>query len=116
MSKERFICASQDLAEKARGIRFALPELGSHVTGFAVRFDGKVYAYINRCAHVPVELDWNEGEFFDVTRNYLICATHGAHYAPETGYCVMGPCKGMRLQQIRVVERDNEILIDLESI
>ena len=27
--------------------------------------DGVVRAYLNRCAHVPVELDWVEGEFFD---------------------------------------------------
>lgn len=116
MSQERIICSSAEVVEKSAGVRFALPELGPHVTGFAVRFDGKVYAYVNQCAHVPVELDWNEGDFFDVGKRYLICATHGAHYAPETGYCVMGPCKGMRLQAIKVVERDNRILINLESV
>ena len=24
-----------------------------------------VYGYLNRCAHMPMELDWREGMFFD---------------------------------------------------
>lgn len=113
---ERVVCASDDVVERERGFRFALPELGERATGFIVRFNGMVYAYLNQCAHVPVELDWNEGDFFDFSKSYLICATHGAHYWPETGLCVMGPCKGRSLHQIQVFERDNKILINLESI
>lgn len=112
---ERVICRSSDLQERGQGVRFALPELGERTTGFAVRYQGKVHAYVNRCAHVPVELDWNEGDFFDITRDYLICATHGAHYQPDNGYCVMGPCKGQRLQAIAVCERDQQVMIDLDS-
>lgn len=112
----RVICRSEDVQERARGLRFALPELGELTTGFVVRYNGVVQAYVNRCAHLPVELDWNEGDFFNVTRDYLICATHGAHYQPETGHCVMGPCKGKSLEKIAVVERNNEILIQLDSI
>ena len=108
---ERVICASAALAEKGTGIRFDLPELGESVTGFVVRYNGTPYAFVNQCAHVPIELDWNEGEFFDLTRQYLICATHGAHYLPDTGYCVMGPCRGKSLMRIPVTERDNQILI-----
>ena|ERR1051325_9078911 len=113
---ERLICASHALVERAHGIRFDLPELGERRTGFVVRYDGKVYAYLNQCAHLSVELDWNEGDFFDLTRHYLICATHGAQYRPETGYCVLGPCKGRSLYPLEVVERDNEILINLDSL
>ncbi len=98
------------------GLRFALPELGERVTGFVIRYNGLVYAYINSCAHLSVELDWNEGDFFNLDKSYVICATHGAHYQPETGYCVMGPCKGRSLRAIQVAERDNKILINLESL
>ena len=114
--RTRVICKSDDVAEREQGLRFELPELGEYVTGFVVRYNGVVQAYVNRCAHVPVELDWNEGDFFNITKDYLICATHGAHYQPETGYCVMGPCKGRALEKIAVIERDNEILIQLDSI
>jgi nitrite reductase/ring-hydroxylating ferredoxin subunit len=114
--RTRVICKSEDVQERTQGLRFALPELGERITGFVVRYNGEVHAYVNRCAHVPVELDWNEGDFFNISRDYLICATHGAHYQPETGYCVMGPCKGKMLEKIHVLERDNEILIQLDSI
>ena len=113
---ERMICESSELVEREHGIRFALPELGEHVTGFVIRYKGSVHAYINRCAHLAVELDWNEGDFFNMDKNYLICATHGAHYQPDTGYCVMGPCKGRSLQPVQAIERDNKILINLESL
>ncbi len=111
----RVICRSEDLHERGPGFRFELPELGERTTGFVVRYNGEVQAYVNRCAHVPVELDWNEGDFFDVTGNYLICATHGAHYQPQTGNCVMGPCPGKSLIKIRALERNNEILIQLDK-
>ena len=113
---ERLICASHELKDSAHGIRFDLPELGERTSGFVVRYNGKAYAYVNECAHLSVELDWNEGDFFDLSRHYLICATHGAQYQPETGYCVLGPCKGRSLLAVEVIERDNEILINLDSL
>lgn len=112
---ERLICKGSELLEQSRGVRFDLPERGERVTGFVVRYNGQPCAYVNRCAHVPVELDWQEGDFFDLTRHYLICATHGAHYDPRSGYCVMGPCKGRSLQRLDVTERDGNIYLILES-
>lgn len=112
---QRLICASEALQEKTRGIRFDLPEFGERVSGFVVRYGGKPYAFVNQCAHVPVELDWEEGDFFDLTGHYVICATHGAHYEPMTGRCVMGPCKGRSLQPLQVAERDGNIYLILES-
>ena len=73
---------------------------------FFVRYDGRVYGYLNRCAHVPMELDWVEGQFFESSGLYLMCATHGAIYAPDTGRCVGGPCRGAQLRQVDVEERD----------
>lgn len=112
---ERLICASAVLEERARGVRFALPEMGDRVSGFVVRYNGRLYGYVNRCAHVPVELDWQEGDFFDLTGHYLICATHGAHYQPETGRCVLGPCKGKALEPLAIHERDGDIYLILKD-
>lgn len=103
------ICASDALAERGKGIRFPLTAGGEDASGFAVRFEGAVHAYLNRCAHVPIELDWNEGEFFDSTGLYLMCSTHGAIYMPESGRCAGGPCRGGRLRPIMVVERDGMV-------
>ena len=112
---QRLICDAADLHERGRGVRFELPELGERVTGFVVRFEGLPYAFVNRCAHVPVELDWQEGDFFDLTGHYIICATHGAHYEPTTGRCMMGPCTGKTLQPLDVVERDGNIYLILKD-
>ncbi len=116
MTKSIVVLKSDDLEDGAKGIRFPLPMLGEFATGFVVRFQGKPYAYVNQCAHVPVELDWNEGDFFTIQKDYLICSTHGAHYRPDNGFCVMGPCKGKSLKAIPVTEQNQEILINLDSI
>lgn len=107
--------SSDLLQEKSCGLRFQIPQLGQYVTGFVIRYDGKPYAYVNQCAHVPVELDWKEGEFFTVNKDYLICATHGAHYEPDSGLCAFGPCKGKSLQSLPVSEQNKLITIYLDS-
>lgn len=111
---QRVICASAALAEGGKGLRFCLEWGGATAPAFAVRYDGKVYAYLNRCAHIPIELDWDEGEFFDRSGLYLICSTHGATYEAESGYCIMGPCKGASLVALKVAERGGKIYL-LES-
>ena len=109
------ILNSADVENGGKGLRFALPALGQNVTGFVVRFKDKAYAYINQCAHVSVELDWNEGEFFTAQQDFLICATHGAHYRPDNGFCVMGPCKGKSLKPLKVIEQNGQIIINITS-
>ena len=104
-----FICASDAVAEGGNGVRFPVLAFGDAATGFVVRYDGKPHAYLNRCAHVPIELDWAEGEFFESSGLYLMCATHGAIYVPDSGLCAGGPCKGGRLRPIAVHERDGKI-------
>jgi nitrite reductase/ring-hydroxylating ferredoxin subunit len=103
------ICASADLLEGGRGVRFGVRAFGEKATGFVVRHGGKAYGYLNRCAHVPIELDWAEGEFFESSGLYLMCSTHGAIYVPESGFCAGGPCKGGRLRPIAVLETDGQI-------
>jgi nitrite reductase/ring-hydroxylating ferredoxin subunit len=103
------VCASDRLEEGGKGARFPVTAGGEDAIGFVVRFDGAVYAYLNRCAHVPIELDWTEGEFFESSGLYLMCATHGAIYLPESGRCAGGPCRGGRLRPITVLERDNQV-------
>lgn len=110
--RERVICASGDLAEGGKGVRFDLAGGSERVPGFAVRYRGKVYAYLNRCAHARVELDWMEAEFFDASGLYLVCSTHGALYAPETGECCGGPCRGGRLIRLKAGEREGKVFIE----
>lgn len=108
---ERLICASEEVAEGGAGFRFCVTRFGREEPAFAVRFHGRVYAYMNRCGHVPVELDWQHGEFFDTSKLYLICATHGALYSPESGHCLGGRCNGKGLEPVSVIERNGEIFL-----
>jgi nitrite reductase/ring-hydroxylating ferredoxin subunit len=109
--RERLICAAGDLDEQGRGVRFELQRHGKAEPAFVVRFEGAPRAFRNQCGHVPVELDWQEGEFFDASRLYLICATHGALYHPASGQCVGGRCAGRGLIPVPVVERDGHVYV-----
>ena len=111
----RVICAGAALVDGGPGVRFQVNRSGGPAAAFVIRYDGGVHAYLNSCAHIPVELDWMEGEFFDKSGLYLICATHGATYEPASGYCIMGPCKGQRLIALSVVERDGNVYLMEES-
>ena len=54
----RLICASGDLAEGGDGVRFELEWEGATAPAFAIRHGRRVHAYLNRCAHIAMELDW----------------------------------------------------------
>jgi phosphoglycolate phosphatase len=108
------VCAGSELWEGGLGHRFDIPLLNE--TGFVVRADGQAYAYVNRCAHVAVELDWQPGHFFDDQGQYLVCATHGALYEASTGSCVGGPCRGQRLIALDVREHNGRVQVNLESV
>ncbi len=108
---ERLICAAEAVEEQGRGVRFELQRAGVTRPAFVIRFAGAPRAFVNQCGHVPVELDWQEGEFFDDSRLYLICSTHGALYDPASGCCVGGRCAGRGLTPLTVVEREGHIYL-----
>lgn len=87
-------CNSSDLHEGGLAVAFDVVYAGQTCRAFAIRFDGQVHAYLNRCTHVAMEMDYQEGRFFDDSGQWLLCASHGAAYAPDTGQCTGGPCRG----------------------
>ncbi|MBE0626715.1 MAG: Rieske 2Fe-2S domain-containing protein [Burkholderiales bacterium] len=105
------VCASGDLADGGDGIRFEVERDGKIVPAFAIRHGGRVYAYLNRCAHIAMELDWKPGKFLDAEGEYLICSTHGALYAPESGACRGGPCRGAALSRLDALEAGGKVYI-----
>ena len=107
----RLICASSELAERGDGVRFEVEWEGESVPAFAIRHGGRAYAYLNRCAHISMELDWKQGKFFDADGEYLICSTHGALYAPESGACRGGPCRGAKLVDLKAFEADGSVYL-----
>ena len=111
-SRKRLICQASDLEETGRGVRFVTTDSnGDEVPGFVIRHNGIVFGYVNRCAHIQVELDWQHGEFFDADLQLLMCATNGALYLPNTGECIGGPCKGAFLAKLPIIEEHNGIYL-----
>ena len=88
------LCASTDLVDGGLAVAFDVRYAGQTCRAFAIRFEGAVHAYLNRCTHVAMELDYQPDRFFDDSGRWLLCATHGAAYAPDTGACAGGPCRG----------------------
>ncbi len=107
----RLLCGGSELPDGGDGVRFEVRHKGETVPAFAIRHGGRVYAYINRCAHISMELDWNPGKFFDAEGEYLICSTHGALYAPDSGACRGGPCRGAGLTQLAVFEAEGKVYL-----
>ena len=89
----------------------------SHAQGIAlIRKGNKVYAYINRCPHQDLPLDWQRGQFLDDRGQQIVCAMHGATFRLEDGRCVAGPCKGQRLHALNTCLQDSQVLVDGEEL
>jgi len=106
---KRLICASAELADFGKAVRFEIEYFGNTAPAFAIRFEGALYAYLNRCGHRPMELDWRAAEVFDAEGRNLICSTHGASYAPASGRCLGGPCGGTPLLRLLIEERGGTV-------
>ena len=108
MSESIPLCNAADLVEGGRAVPFDVVLGGQTCRAFAIRFEGQVHAYLNRCSHVAMELDFQPDRFFDDSGRWLLCATHGAVYQPDTGECAGGPCRG-GLVKIALSERDGVV-------
>jgi len=75
----------------------------------AVRRDGRVHVYLNRCPHRGIPLEWEADRFLDDSGSLIQCATHGALFLIESGECVAGPCAGESLTAVPSTEEDGGI-------
>jgi nitrite reductase/ring-hydroxylating ferredoxin subunit len=90
--------------------KFRIRRGARSLDAFIVNHEGRFHAYVNRCPHAGTTLDLWPNEFWTEDNRYLICATHGAIFAPDSGVCVEGPCPGARLERL-VVERDGDAVV-----
>ena len=89
--------------------KFVLKCGGERIEAKLLNFEGEHVAYVNRCRHVGISLDWVDNQFFTEDARYLICANHGALYEPATGECVWGPCAGASLYPVPLQIEDGKI-------
>jgi nitrite reductase/ring-hydroxylating ferredoxin subunit len=92
--------------------KFLLPCGPREVEAFVVNHAGALHAYLNRCCHIPMTMDWVDNQFFTEDGRYIQCATHGAWYEPDSGECVAGPPVGQCLTAVPLTIRDGEVLAE----
>ena len=95
--------------------KFMLEIDGREEECFVVNVAGTLHAYVNRCLHVPMTLDWVENQFFTEDRRYIQCATHGACFEPDTGECVSGPPCGKFLIRVPLTVRGDEVVVAMRA-
>lgn len=114
---EKLIGSVDGLEEGGKGLRFDVRNAdGDVIPAFVVHYDYQYFAYLNRCGHIAIQLDYMPGEFFSDDGDTLICATHGAEYAPDTGACLGGPCYGVGLEQLTIEHRDGHLYLDAPDL
>ena len=101
ISTGKFIAVVGEIAH-GKSKKFSLRRGQRDIEGLLVNFEGHHFAYINRCPHTGITLDWVNNQFFSSDTRYLMCATHGAVFEPPTGECVWGPCFGLSLQSVPI--------------
>jgi nitrite reductase/ring-hydroxylating ferredoxin subunit len=75
-----------------------------------VNHGGTLYAYVNRCLHVPMTMDWIDNQFMTEDKQFILCATHGACYLPNTGECVTGPPFGKFLIRVPLTISGEDVI------
>jgi len=106
-----YVCDLSSLEDPgARGVEL-VDDAGRGVSTVVVRRASEVFAYIDSCPHTGVGLAWLPDRYLDVEGEYLQCATHGALFTLERGYCVRGPCAGASLTPLEAVIDDGRVLV-----
>jgi|SRR5579875_250462 nitrite reductase/ring-hydroxylating ferredoxin subunit len=87
----RYLVARAEEIAPGQSRKFILPIQGADEECFVINFRGEFHAYVNRCRHIPIAMDWVDNHFFAEGGRYLMCQTHGALYQPDSGECLAGP-------------------------
>lgn len=105
----RLLCRLDDIPD-GEGRGFEPDDGGDGI--LVVRRGDRAYGYVNSCPHAASPLDWVENQFMSLDKSHILCATHGAEFRVEDGYCVLGPCRGKSLASVAVSVRDGEVILD----
>jgi nitrite reductase/ring-hydroxylating ferredoxin subunit len=99
---------------RARGL--VLPDMGDGpLRVMVLRRGDDVIAYRNRCPHRGTPLDLRPDDFLDREGKHIVCATHGAIFRLEDGFCLAGPCAGESLEPIPARVENGIVLIDPDA-
>ena len=109
-ARETVLCRLDDIpVPGSRG--FTLGEGVEAQEYFIVRDAHGVYAYENHCPHRGGLLDWTPDRFLTRDRKHILCATHGAVFRMNDGYCVGGPCAGKSLNPVAIMVHEGDVVV-----
>jgi nitrite reductase/ring-hydroxylating ferredoxin subunit len=112
-TEERALCRVEEIPD---GTAKGFPAAPGGFSGLvAYRKGDAIHVYVNACPHIGTPLDWTPDRFMTKDGKYLICATHGAAFAPLTGECLLGPCKGDYLDVVKSEIRDGVIFVPADA-
>lgn len=112
-SPPRVLCRLEDIPDGgAKG--FPGPP-GSFTGLFAIRRSARVFVYVNACPHIGTSLNLLPDRFLTRDGKRIVCATHGAEFRIEDGFCFRGPCKGERLESVEAQIVDGAVLVPAEA-
>lgn len=104
------LCRVDDIpADGSAG--FSVDGPGGRTFFMVIRRGDDVHVYVNSCPHLGTPLDFTPGRFLSLDKTHILCATHGALFRIEDGFCVSGPCAGKSLQAAPMEIRDGLILL-----
>lgn len=86
-------------------------ELDADTPILVVRQGEQAWAYINRCPHIGVQLNWMPDQFMSLDNATLQCSMHGAQFRVEDGFCIYGPCIGRSLQPLPLQINNSHISV-----
>ena len=106
------VCRLEEIPDGgAKGLVIPDPD-GPPLRVIALRRGDQVIAYRNRCPHRGTPLDLRPDDFLTRDGAHIVCATHGALFRPEDGYCIAGPCAGDSLEPIVARVENGIVLVD----
>lgn len=106
------LCSLAELPDGEALDAVGFPADAPHRAGiFVVRHGAGVRAFINRCPHLGTPLNWTPDRFLDLARRHIVCATHGAVFRVDDGFCLSGPCEGDSLERVLTEVRDGNVFV-----
>ncbi len=109
------LCTTADIPDPGSKA-FEISHHGKNLAIFVVHNDGAFHAFINRCPHTGVNLEWQEDQFLDRDNAFIQCTGHDALFEINSGHCVYGPCTGDSLTLVQLNIIDNHLVADLQNI
>lgn len=105
------LCALADIPD-GDSTGLSVPDGDAWISLILVRRDSEVFIYRNRCPHEGDRMEHGRGKFLDEDGN-IYCASHGAVFRLEDGFCTEGPCAGESLSVFQAYVEDGSVFIDV---